>query len=108
MATLLPPLNKKIKLPSQITEPAIDLSNVRGNVVCRFQSSDGTEAESLVTSEISLPINSSKKQLEALLNNLLENVRLSIVITSINCERKERSFRILFRSQQIEKVKDKR
>ena len=75
MATLLPPPNKKIKIPSRVTELAIDLASVRGNVLCRFQSSDGTEAESSVTSEISIPISSSKVQLEALLNSLLENVR---------------------------------
>ena len=75
MATLLPPPNKKIRIPSRTVEPAIDLASVRGNVLCRFQSSDGTEAESHVTSEISIPINSSKVQLEALLNSLLENVR---------------------------------
>jgi ribosome assembly protein 4 len=70
MATLLPPQSKKQKL-AQAKEESIDLSTVTGNVLCQFKASDTGE---VTGSTIRIPARTSAKELELLLNQLLNNV----------------------------------
>lgn len=70
MATLLPPPSKRAKL-SLSTEEPIDLSKVTGNVLCQFRASDTGE---ITGTTIRIPARTTAKELELLLNQLLNNV----------------------------------
>jgi hypothetical protein len=70
MATLLPPPSKRAKLLQPAQEP-IDLSTVTGNVLCQFKASDTGETTGTT---IRIPARTSAKELELLLNQLLNNV----------------------------------
>ena len=69
MATLLPPPPKKQKI--QESNQEIDLSTVTGNVLCQFKASDTGE---LAGTTIRIPAKTTPRELELLLNQLLQNV----------------------------------
>jgi len=70
MATLLPPPPKKQKL-QESSQEQIDLSTVTGNVLCQFKASDTGE---LTGTTIRIPAKTTPRELELLLNQLLQNV----------------------------------
>ena len=70
MTTLLPPPSKRAKLANLTLEP-LDLSTVTGNVLCQFGASDTGETTG---STIRIPAKTTAKELELLLNQLLNNV----------------------------------
>jgi ribosome assembly protein 4 len=70
MATLLPRPTKKAKLAQSSQEP-IDLSTVTGNVLCQFKASDTGD---ITGTTIRIPAKTTAKELELLLNQLLNNV----------------------------------
>jgi len=70
MTTLLPPPSKRAKLANLTLEP-LDLSTVTGNVLCQFKASDTGETTG---STIRIPAKTTAKELELLLNQLLNNV----------------------------------
>ena len=70
MATLLPPPPKRVK-PSLPSETPVDLSAVTGNVLCQFKAADTGE---ITGTTIRIPARTSAKELELLLNQLLNNV----------------------------------
>lgn len=70
MTTLLPPPSKRAKLSDPALEP-VDLSTVTGNVLCQFRASDTGETTG---STIRIPAKTTAKELELLLNQLLNNV----------------------------------
>jgi len=70
MTTLLPPPSKRAKLSDPVLEP-VDLSTVTGNVLCQFRASDTGETTG---STIRIPAKTTAKELELLLNQLLNNV----------------------------------
>ena len=70
MTTLLPPPSKRAKLSDLATEP-VDLSTVTGNVLCQFRASDTGETTG---STIRIPAKTTAKELELLLNQLLNSV----------------------------------
>jgi NLE (NUC135) domain len=69
MATLLPPL-KRARLSHPAQEP-VDLSAVTGNVLCQFRASDTGEVTGMT---MQIPARTTTKELELLLNQLLNNV----------------------------------
>jgi ribosome assembly protein 4 len=71
MTTLLPPPSKRAKLSQPIQEP-VDLSTVTGNVLCQFKASDTGE---ITGTTIRIPARTTAKELELLLNQLLETVK---------------------------------
>lgn len=71
MATLLPPPSKRQRL-SQVAQEPIDLSTVTGNVLCQFIASDTGD---VTGTTLRIPAKTSAKELELLLNQLLNNVR---------------------------------
>jgi hypothetical protein len=75
MATLLPPPSKKAKL-AQATDGQIDLSEVTGNILCRFQASDTGE---FTGTTVQIPLKTTVRELELLLNQLLNNVSISLI-----------------------------
>ena len=70
MTTPLPPPSKRAKLANLTLEP-LDLSTVTGNVLCQFKASDTGETTG---STIRIPAKTTAKELELLLNQLLNNV----------------------------------
>ena len=70
MATILPPPSKKAKLSLQ-REDKIDLSTVTGNVLCQFKAADTGE---VTGTTIRIPARTTAKELEVLLNQILNNV----------------------------------
>ena len=70
MATLLPPPSKRAKLAQPKQEP-VDLSTVTGNVLCQFKASDTGE---VTGTTIRIPARTTAKELELLLNQLLNTV----------------------------------
>ena len=72
MATLLPPASKRARLEQSALD-AIDLSTVTGNVLCQFKASDTGE---ITGTTIRIPARTTAKELELLLNQLLNNVSL--------------------------------
>ena len=70
MATLLPPPSKRQRL-DQTTQAPIDLSTVSGNVLLQFKASDTGE---ITGSTIRVPSKTTAKELELLLNQLLNAV----------------------------------
>ena len=72
MATLLPPPSKRAKL-AQLSQEPIDLSTVTGNVLCQFKASDTGD---VTGTTIRIPARTTAKELELLLNQLLQNVSI--------------------------------
>ena len=72
MATVLPPPSKRVKLSDTASEQ-IDLSTVNGNVLCQFRASDTGETTG---STIRIPSKTTAQELELLLNQLLNTVRI--------------------------------
>jgi ribosome assembly protein 4 len=70
MATLLPPPSKKAKL-AQAESAQIDLSTITQNVLCQFRASDTGE---VTGTTIRIPARTTAKELELLLNQLLQTV----------------------------------
>ena len=70
MATLLPPPSKKAKL-AQAESTHIDLSTITQNVLCQFRASDTGE---VTGTTIRIPARTTAKELELLLNQLLQTV----------------------------------
>ena len=79
MATLLPPPSKRQKLSEQTTAP-IDLSAVTGNVLLQFKASDTGETTG---STIRVPAKTTAKELELLLNQLLNNVEFTFFLADV-------------------------
>ena len=70
MTTLLPPPPKRAKLSQPIQEQ-LDLSAVTGNVLCQFRAADTGETTG---STIRIPARTTARELELLINQLLNNV----------------------------------
>jgi len=70
MTTLLPPPSKRQRLSEPINTP-VDLSTVTGNVLLQFKASDTGETTG---STIRVPAKTTAKELELLLNQILNNV----------------------------------
>ena len=70
MTTLLPPPSKKAKL-AQAEAAQFDLSSVTENVLCQFRASDTGE---VTGTTIRIPARTTAKELELLLNQLLQTV----------------------------------
>lgn len=75
MTTLLPPPSKREKL-AQATQEPVDLSTVTGNVLCQFKASDTGE---ITGTTIRIPARTTAKELELLLNQLLNTVSYYVV-----------------------------
>jgi hypothetical protein len=70
MTTLLPPPSKRAKLAGS-SENQIDLSTVTGNVLVQFKASDTGE---ITGTTVRIPARTTARELELLLNQLLNNV----------------------------------
>jgi ribosome assembly protein 4 len=69
MTTLLPPPSKRAKLAS--LENQLDLSAVTGNVLVQFKASDTGE---ITGTTVRIPARTTARELELLLNQLLNTV----------------------------------
>jgi hypothetical protein len=91
MATLLPPPSKRQKL-AEPAVPPIDLSTVTGNVLLQFKASDTGETTG---STLRIPAKTTAKELELLLNQILNNVESGLCPANID----GRPFTVLFHAR---------
>ena len=76
MATLLPPPSKRAKRSESAYE-ATDLSTVTGNILCQFKAADSGQ---IIGTTVRIPAKTTAKELEVLLNQLLNNVNAPSVV----------------------------
>jgi len=70
MTTLLPPPSKRAKLASA-SENQVDLSTVTGNALVQFKASDTGD---ITGTTVRIPVRTTARELELLLNQLLNTV----------------------------------